>query len=126
VVQERLVKYAQSEGLTITAYSSFGPQGYDEMDLKQALETPHLFKHPTVVEIAKAHGKTSPQVLLRWATQRGVAVIPKSDTWGMLVENLDAKGFDLTTGELQAISGLDRGLRFNDPWVYFGQLPIFN
>jgi len=126
LVQDRLVKYATSEGVQITAYSSFGPQGYVEMDLKHAIETPHLFQHPVVAEIAKRHGRTPPQVLLRWATQRGVAVIPKSDTWGMLVENLDCRAFDLTQEELEKISGLDRGLRFNDPWIYFGQLPIFN
>jgi D-xylose reductase len=125
LVQKPLVDFAQKYGITVTAYSSFGPQGYVEMDLDHAVKTPHLFQHPVINEIAKAHGKSPPQVLLRWATQNSVAVIPKSDTLPMLLENLDAKGFDLTEEELKKINGLDQNLRFNDPLVYFGCLPIF-
>jgi D-xylose reductase len=59
----------------------------------------------------------------------------------MLLENLDAKGFDLTPEEMKKISALDQNLRFNDPLIvsfsvrmmilanfhkYFGCLPIFN
>lgn len=126
LVQKPLVEYAQLEGLTVTAYSSFGPTGYVEMDLDHAIKTPHLFEHPVIVEVAKAHGVSPPQVLLRWATQQNVAVIPKSDTPAMAAENLEAKGFDLTAEEIKKINGLDRNLRFNDPLVYFGCLPIFN
>lgn len=35
-----------------------------------------LLKHDAVSEIASATSKTPAQVLLRWATQRGIAVIP--------------------------------------------------
>lgn len=125
LVQQPLVLHAQKEGITVTAYSSFGPTGYVEMNLKDAIETPHLFKHPVIVKIAKAHSKTPPQVLLRWSTQQGIAVIPKSDKLPMLLENLDHQHFDLTKAEIEEINGLDRNLRFNDPWVYFGALPIF-
>jgi len=57
-------------------------------------------------------------VLLRWATQRGLAVIPKSNDPERLVQNLDVCSFDLTKKELDAISALDHGLRFNDPYDY--------
>lgn len=117
LVQQPLIDFVNKEGITVTAYSSFGPQGYVEMDLEHAVKTPHLFENPVVKEVAKAHGKTPPQVLLRWATQQGVAVIPKSDTLPMLLDNLDAKGFDLTEEEIKKISGLDRNLRFNNPLV---------
>jgi D-xylose reductase len=125
LVQKALVNYAQGEGLTITAYSSFGPQGYDEMNLAHAIKTPHLFKHPVINAIAKAHGKSAPQVLLRWATQQNIAVIPKADTVPMLLDNLNAKGFDLTKEEIDQIDALDQNLRFNDPLTYFNCLPIF-
>jgi len=124
-VQQALVDFAQKEGITVTAYSSFGPQGYVEMDLEHAVKTPHLFDNPVVKNIADVHGKSAPQVLLRWATQQSIAVIPKSDTEAMLLENLDAAGFDLTKEEIRKIGKLDRGLRFNDPLIYFGCLPIF-
>jgi D-xylose reductase len=51
-------------------------------------------------------------VLLRWATQRGIAVIPKSNDQGRLVQNLAATDFDLSPQELAEISSLNRGLRF--------------
>ena len=67
---------------------------------------------------AAKHGKTPAQVLLRWATQRGVAVIPKSNDQGRLAQNLDVVGFDLDKDDMDQISGMDIGLRFNDPGFY--------
>jgi len=126
LVQKPLIDYVQKEGITVTAYSSFGPTGYVEMDLDHAVNAPHLFQNPVIGEIAKAHGKSAPQVLLRWSTQQGIAVVPKSDTLSMLLENLDAKGFDLAEEEINKINSLNLNLRFNDPLKYFGCLPIFN
>ena len=54
-------------------------------------------------------------MLLRWATQRGVAVIPKSNNPERLKQNLDVTGWDLEKNEIEEISGLDQNLRFNDP-----------
>ncbi|KAF3354431.1 hypothetical protein VD0004_g5516 [Verticillium dahliae] len=75
---------------------------------------------PLVKAIAARHGRTPAQVLLRWCTQRGIVVIPKSMRAERVRENLDCCGFDLEAAELEAISGLDRGLRFNDPGVTHG------
>ncbi|KAL8720791.1 MAG: hypothetical protein Q9225_002386 [Loekoesia sp. 1 TL-2023] len=125
LVQEGLVKYAQGEGIAVTAYSSFGPQSFLELDMKQAKDAPLLLEHPVVKKIAEGKGKTPAQVLLRWATQRGVAVIPKSNNPDRLKQNLDVLGFDLSEGEMGEISGLDRGLRFNDPLNYGVPQPIY-
>lgn len=51
------------------------------------------------------------QVLLRWATQRGIAVIPKSNSIDRLVANLQCDGFDLTDGEIDRISALNINYR---------------
>jgi D-xylose reductase len=115
--QKPLVDFAQKERIVVTAYSSFGPRGYIEMNLEHAVKTPHLFQNPIIKEIAQAHDKSPPQVLLRWATQRSIAVIPKSDTTPMLLENLDVNNFDLTEEEINKIDGLDQNLRFNDPFI---------
>lgn len=64
---------------------------------------------------AEKHGKTAAQVLLRWATQRNIAVIPKSNDPARLAQNLDVTGWNLDESEIEAINGLDLGLRFNDP-----------
>jgi diketogulonate reductase-like aldo/keto reductase len=55
------------------------------------------------------------QVLLRWATQRGIAVIPKSNDQGRLVANLDCNSFDLSESELSALSALNINLRVRKP-----------
>jgi diketogulonate reductase-like aldo/keto reductase len=51
------------------------------------------------------------QVLLRWATQKGIAVIPKTNSANRLQSNLDNTSFDLTESEIEAISALNINLR---------------
>ncbi|KAI9659441.1 MAG: NAD(P)H-dependent D-xylose reductase (XR) [Bathelium mastoideum] len=125
LTQEGLLKLCRDAGIAVTAYSSFGPQSFLELDMAKAKNTPLLFDHKTVQSIAEKHSKTPAQVLLRWATQRGVAVIPKSNNQGRLAQNLDVCSFDLGDDELKAISGLDQNLRFNDPPSYGVPQPIF-
>lgn len=105
----------QENDIAVTAYSSFGPQSFLELKNKRALNVSTLFENETVVGVAKKHGKTPAQVLLRWATQRDIIVIPKSNSKERLAQNLDSTNFDLTAEELESISALDKGLRFNDP-----------
>ena len=64
-------------------------------------------------------------VLLRWATQRGLAVIPKSNSLARVQENFQATNFVLTEEEIKQISLLDRGLRLNDPASIDIRLSIF-
>lgn len=116
LVQPRLVEYAQRSGLWVVAYSSFGPQSFVELDHPKVKDLQPLFDHEVINTIAKAHGKQPSQVLLRWATQRGLGVIPKSSNKDRLLDNLTVEDFDLTQEELDKISALDQGLRFNDPW----------
>ncbi|KAK5086183.1 D-xylose reductase [Cryomyces antarcticus] len=93
--------------------------------MQKAKDTPLLFDNKTIKEIADKHGKTPAQVLLRWATQRDVAVIPKSNNQNRLAQNLDVCSFDLSADELKRISALDQGLRFNNPPNYGVPIPIF-
>ena len=74
-----------------------------------------LFDSPPVLAAAKAHSVSTAQVLLRWATQRGLAVIPKSNSQKRLEENLNVTNFDLSDAEIQEISDLDMNLKFNVP-----------
>lgn len=115
LVQPTLLKLAKSENIAVTAYSSFGPQSFLELEWQKAKDTPVLFEHPAVTAIAKKHNKTPAQVLLRWATQRGLAVIPKSNNQERLKQNLEVTEFNMDQSELDSISALDRNLRFNNP-----------
>lgn len=124
LVQQRLVEYVQSEGIQVVGYSSFGPQLFLELNHSRATNAPTLFEHSVVKTVAEKHGRSPAQVLLRWATQRQVAVIPKSNKQERLVQNLTVEDFDLLEDELAQISGLDQGLRFNDPWDW-DRIPLF-
>ena len=115
LVQQDLLDLCKSRGIAVVAYSSFGPQSFLELNMQSAHDTPLLFDHPTVKGIADKHEKTPAQVLLRWATQRGIAVIPKSNNQNRLAQNLDVCSFDLSKDEIESITGLDKDLRFNNP-----------
>jgi D-xylose reductase len=115
------IELAHESGIAVTGYSSFGSQSFLELEWKKAADTPLLFENKVVVAAAEAHDKSPAQVLLRWATQRGVAVIPKSNSPERLAQNLDINSFDLSKKEIGDISALDRGLRFNDPSDYLSQ-----
>jgi D-xylose reductase len=114
-VQPYLIELAKQHGIKVTAYSSFGPQSFIECDMKIAADTPLLFDHPVIKKISEAHSKTPAQVLLRWSTQRGISVIPKSNSANRLAQNLDVTSFDLKDNEIQQISELDKNLKFNAP-----------
>lgn len=118
LTQPRLIEYAQTKGILVTAYLSFGPQSFIELNNPKVSHVESLLKLDKIGAIAKAHNKTNAQVLLRWATQRGIAVIPKSSSKERLQQNLQHEDFDLTEDEIKSISGLDIGLRFNDPWEW--------
>lgn len=66
-----------------------------------------LFTNPVLTEIAQAHDKSVGQIVLRWLTQRGVIVIPKSVRPERMAENLDMFDFQLTDDELAQIASLD-------------------
>ncbi len=115
LTQKSLVNYAQEEGIAVTAYSSFVPLSFIELELQNAKDTPKLFEHAAITSIASKHNRTPAQVLLRWATQRNIAVIPKSNDPTRLAQNLQVTDFDLEASELESISSLNQHLRFNDP-----------
>jgi D-xylose reductase len=92
--------------------------------MQRAADVALLFDAEPVQTITSNHGKTSAQVLLRWATQRNIAVIPKSNNRDRLAQNLDVISFDLSKEELGSISTLDKGLRFNDPGHYLPDYPL--
>lgn len=61
-----------------------------------------------VADAADRHGVTPAQVILRWHHQLGALPIPKSGTPARQAENLDIFGFELTEGEVEAITALGR------------------
>ncbi|HVH36630.1 MAG TPA: aldo/keto reductase [Tahibacter sp.] len=69
------------------------------------------FDDPALQRIAREHGKSPAQVMLRWHLQEGRAVIPKSIRPGRIAENLSVFDFELTDGQIAEIDALDTGVR---------------
>jgi diketogulonate reductase-like aldo/keto reductase len=61
----------------------------------------------TVGEIAERVGRTPAQVLLRWALQRGVILIPKSTHRNRIQENAQLFDFLLADADMSALDALD-------------------
>ncbi|MBU4439143.1 MAG: aldo/keto reductase, partial [Firmicutes bacterium] len=64
---------------------------------------------PVLTEIAQKCGKSVAQVVLRWNTQRGVAIIPKSVHQNRMNENIDIWDFELSQEDSDLIAKLDLG-----------------
>ncbi|KAG0229425.1 NAD(P)H-dependent D-xylose reductase (XR) [Actinomortierella wolfii] len=118
----KMIEYAQKEGLAVQAYSSFGPLSYLEIGVNTGIKP--LFEVELLQNIGQKHGKTPAQVILRWLVQKKVAVIPKSNNPKRVVENAQLFDFELTKEEMTAIDGLNVPLRLNDPGVY-ANIPIY-
>ena len=61
--------------------------------------------------IARKHGRSPAQIILRWHLQLGNIVIPKSVTPQRISENLDVFNFELSDDEIMAIAKLDSSER---------------
>jgi len=70
-----------------------------------------VLQDPTIGEIAKAHGKSPAQVMLRWGIQQRRSVIPKSTNPARIAENFAVFDFELSSDELSRIDALDTGVR---------------
>lgn len=69
------------------------------------------FDDPTLRRIAREHGKSAAQVMLRWHVQQGRSAIPKSTHPARIAENFDVFDFTLTDPQLAAIDALETGVR---------------
>jgi 2,5-diketo-D-gluconate reductase A len=70
-----------------------------------------LFDSEVITTIARKHGKTPAQVVLRWHIEMGNVAIPKSATPQRIVENRDIFDFELDSQDIAAIATLEAGAR---------------
>lgn len=71
-----------------------------------------LLKDPTIMNIAKTHGKTPAQVILRWHIQEGFSVIPGASNPDYIRENIKIFDFELTDEEMKQMRSLNKEKRF--------------
>jgi diketogulonate reductase-like aldo/keto reductase len=67
----------------------------------------NIFQNESLLSISGKYGKTVAQVILRWLTQRGVVVIPKSVRRERMAENFSIFDFELSPEDMEAIVSLD-------------------
>ena len=67
-----------------------------------------MFQEPAVLALARKYGKTPAQILLRFLTQNGIAVIPRSTQPEHIRENFVLFDFTLTLDEMAQLAALDR------------------
>ena len=97
LTQEKLLEYDSGHKIITQAWSP--------------LARGKILEEPMLEDLAKKHGKTVAQVVLRWHIQRGVAVIPKSNSKERIVENLNVFDFELSVEEVASISALNTNFR---------------
>ena len=106
--QKEIVAYCKQEGIAVQAYSPL-TRGKNLGD-------------PVIAQVAKKHGKTAAQIVLRWVMQQGFIVIPKSENPARIRENASIFDFELDEEDLAVISKLDRGQEGNtgiwNPWEH--------
>ncbi|MET9317338.1 aldo/keto reductase [Kribbella sp. NPDC003505] len=88
-----LVEACEEAGVVVQAYSPLG--------------TGRHLDDPVIARIATATGRTPAQVLIRWAIQKGLSVIPKSIHQDRIVENFDVFGFELDDAQVADLDALD-------------------
>ncbi|MGW9018540.1 aldo/keto reductase [Priestia megaterium] len=66
-----------------------------------------IFQNEVLVSIAEKHNKSVAQVILRWLTQRGVVVIPKSVRKERIIENFNIFDFELSQEDMDKVATLD-------------------
>lgn len=129
LTQEKLLRFCRECHIAVTAFSPLAAESYFSINMAEPGES--VLEKPAVLGAADRHNKSPAQIVLRWAVQRGTAIVPKTAHIERLRENLAIFDFELSAGEMEAMSDLDRGRRFNDPGVFcekaFGTFfPIFD
>lgn len=96
--QTELKELLAQHNIALQAWYPLGGRGNDS-----------IMGEPLIGEIAKAHGKSPAQVILRWHVQQGNIVIPGSKTPSHIAQNIELFDFALTDEEMARIAALDRG-----------------
>jgi 2,5-diketo-D-gluconate reductase B len=97
----KLVDFTQSQGISVTSYMT--------------LAYGKVLADPVVLSIAQRLNATPAQVVLTWALQRGLGVIPSSTQRANLQSNLAATALHLGDDDMAAIARLDCGERLANP-----------
>ncbi|XP_054153871.1 1,5-anhydro-D-fructose reductase-like [Oppia nitens] len=108
--QNKLRKFCEERGITLTAYSPLGNPGSVDSNPP---DRGCLLKDPVILRLAQKYGKNAGQILLKFQTDRNIIVVPKSVNPDRIKSNIQIFDFKLTDEELQELESLDRNYRSN-------------
>ncbi|KAH7435556.1 hypothetical protein KP509_06G069100 [Ceratopteris richardii] len=114
--RESLVKFCQKHGIAVTAHTPLG----GGVANKEWFGSVSALDDPVLQNIASKYNRTPAQIALRWGLQRNTIVIPKSSRLERLQENMAVFDFQLSEEDMQAIKGIDKKMRTNQPAVFWG------
>lgn len=106
--QHALVSWCQANDIHVTSYSTFA-QG-------RTVNGSRILTDPVIQKIATSHKVSPAQVVLRWALERGMSVIPRSNSPEHLAENALVFCFSLTPDDKREIRSLERDGRLLLLW----------
>jgi diketogulonate reductase-like aldo/keto reductase len=95
--QAELLDFCRARGIQLEAYCP--------------LTRGEKLGNPVVGKVARRHGKTPAQILLRWALQHRVVIIPKSARPSRIDENADLFDFSLDESDMAALDALHADFR---------------
>ena len=117
-----LLEFMNSNNIVPIAYSSLLPlpswRGNAPPDVmgnpSNAGKKPEMFDSDDTdvqffSQLAEKYSATSAQILLKWAIQRGFAILPRSTNPVRMEENFRLDHFDLNEDEIAAMNDMDRG-----------------
>ena len=91
------VAYCQKHNIAVTAWSSLAGT---------TMQSAKAFTVETIKAIADKNSISVAQVLLRWAVQKGLVVIPGTSNPKHMAENLAVYSFELSSSDMSAIDAL--------------------
>jgi len=114
--QEKLIRFAREAGMRVTVFSPLGGTSY--ISLNMATQGDLLFHNPLLRQLTAKYGKTTAQIMLRWAVQRNTLPISKTSSEKRMEENQALFDFYLHKEDVEAINDLNLNRRYNDPGVF--------
>lgn len=116
--QTELLEYCATEGIVVQAYASLGGQDAGKSFWRKVY--PHtkgeepvtkLLNAPPVLALSKEVERTPAQVLLRWAIEKNLTLVPKSSSSERMVENATIFDFSLSVEQIQTLEAeLERAI----------------
>ena len=95
--QKDLLQFCRLNGIQLEAYSP--------------LTRGKKLKEPVLLAIADKYGKSAAQILIRWALQSGIVVIPKATSREHVIQNADVFDFEISATDMEIINSFNEDFR---------------